>query len=179
MTSLDYTYKAIFKDKLRRAFTCFVPIQFFCLNDINLSTFYCLVDINLLVQCTTNGTINTVLKRTQQAFSNYFDVDDEQSIYFFCTCSTFFGGTKNFNFCPSKCTVRCVVMLCPLKPNNLQWFFGSDLSDNQVNGTLNIGLNPSSQLQRVDLRTNNIADFTQRLQYTIGLMYVFKYSPLI
>ncbi|KAI3496585.1 hypothetical protein L1887_38950 [Cichorium endivia] len=47
-----------------------------------------------------------------------------------------------------------------------------DLSDNQVNGTLNIGSNPSSQLQRVDLRTNNIADFTQRLQYTIGLILV-------
>ncbi|KAK9069938.1 hypothetical protein SSX86_010336 [Deinandra increscens subsp. villosa] len=47
-----------------------------------------------------------------------------------------------------------------------------DLSHNQINGTLNISSNPSTQLELVDLRTNRISDFPQRQQYTIGLILI-------
>ncbi|KAI3701906.1 hypothetical protein L6452_27366 [Arctium lappa] len=45
-----------------------------------------------------------------------------------------------------------------------------DLSNNRLNGTLDISSNPSNHLQRVDLRNNQIADFTQRIQNSIDLI---------
>lgn len=45
-----------------------------------------------------------------------------------------------------------------------------DLSDNGLNGTLNIFSTHSNQLQQVNLQNNQIDDFTQRSQYTIELM---------
>ncbi|XP_076898074.1 leucine-rich repeat receptor protein kinase HPCA1-like [Bidens hawaiensis] len=39
------------------------------------------------------------------------------------------------------------------------------LSNNQINGTLDISSNPSTQLELVDLQTNDITDFTQRRHY--------------
>ena len=48
--------------------------------------------------------------------------------------------------------------------------FDSDLSNNRINGSLDISSNPSKQLELVDLRTNLIEDFVQRDQYTIDLM---------
>ncbi|KAM0066540.1 putative protein kinase RLK-Pelle-LRR-VIII-1 family [Helianthus debilis subsp. tardiflorus] len=47
-----------------------------------------------------------------------------------------------------------------------------DLSNNRINGSLDISPNPSRQLELVDLRTNRISDFRQRRQYTIGLILV-------
>ncbi|KAJ9550721.1 hypothetical protein OSB04_014766 [Centaurea solstitialis] len=47
-----------------------------------------------------------------------------------------------------------------------------DLSNNRLNGTLDISSNPSNQLQLVNLQGNQIADFTQRRRYTIGLILV-------
>ncbi|GKB09219.1 probable leucine-rich repeat receptor-like protein kinase, partial [Tanacetum coccineum] len=44
-----------------------------------------------------------------------------------------------------------------------------DLSNNRINGSLNISSNPSRQLELVDLRTNLIDDFKQRRKYPIGL----------
>ncbi|KAJ9550439.1 hypothetical protein OSB04_014484 [Centaurea solstitialis] len=45
-----------------------------------------------------------------------------------------------------------------------------DLSHNRLNGTLDISMNPSNQLQLLDLRNNEITEFTQRHQYSIGLI---------
>ncbi|KAL8208840.1 hypothetical protein R6Q57_008252 [Mikania cordata] len=47
-----------------------------------------------------------------------------------------------------------------------------DLSNNRINGTLDIGSSHSNQLQQVNLQNNEIADFTQRNQYTIDLILV-------
>ncbi|KAK1430079.1 hypothetical protein QVD17_12579 [Tagetes erecta] len=47
-----------------------------------------------------------------------------------------------------------------------------DLSNNLINGTLNISSNPSSELELVDLRSNLIADFTQRSSYRINVTLV-------
>ncbi|KAI3701907.1 hypothetical protein L6452_27368 [Arctium lappa] len=47
-----------------------------------------------------------------------------------------------------------------------------DLSNNRLNGTLDISSNPSNQLQLVNLRSNQIVDFTQRRGYSIGLILV-------
>ncbi|KAI7731043.1 hypothetical protein M8C21_019932, partial [Ambrosia artemisiifolia] len=47
-----------------------------------------------------------------------------------------------------------------------------DLSNNRINGSLDISDNPSRQLELVDLRLNVIYDFRQRKQYTIGLILV-------
>ncbi|KAI3509128.1 hypothetical protein L1887_24154 [Cichorium endivia] len=47
-----------------------------------------------------------------------------------------------------------------------------DLSDNGLNGTLNIFSTHSNQLQQVNLQNNQIDDFTQRSQYTIELILV-------
>ncbi|KVI01669.1 Concanavalin A-like lectin/glucanase, subgroup, partial [Cynara cardunculus var. scolymus] len=47
-----------------------------------------------------------------------------------------------------------------------------DLSNNRLNGTLDISSNPSNQLQLVNLRSNQIADFTQRRRYNISLILV-------
>nr|GEW88655.1 probable leucine-rich repeat receptor-like protein kinase At5g49770 [Tanacetum cinerariifolium] len=47
-----------------------------------------------------------------------------------------------------------------------------DLSNNRIDGSLNISSNPSPQLELVDLETNLISDFKQRREYTIGLILV-------
>ena len=56
-----------------------------------------------------------------------------------------------------------------LKVITSKYSFDSDLSDNQISGSLNIGSNPSRQLENVDLRTNRITDVKQR-RHAIGLM---------
>ncbi|KAI3773680.1 hypothetical protein L1987_48210 [Smallanthus sonchifolius] len=47
-----------------------------------------------------------------------------------------------------------------------------DLSNNRINGSLDISSNPSTQLELVDLRTNLISDFSQQRQYAAGV-YTF------
>nr|GEW35348.1 probable leucine-rich repeat receptor-like protein kinase At5g49770 [Tanacetum cinerariifolium] len=47
-----------------------------------------------------------------------------------------------------------------------------DLSNNRINGSLDISSNPSKQLERIDLQTNLIEDFVQRDHYTIDLVLV-------
>ncbi|KAI7726693.1 hypothetical protein M8C21_010969, partial [Ambrosia artemisiifolia] len=53
-----------------------------------------------------------------------------------------------------------------------------DLSNNQITGTLNIGSNPSTQLELVDLRLNNIEDFTQRHLYHLGIGLILVENPI-
>ncbi|KAK9054785.1 hypothetical protein SSX86_025864 [Deinandra increscens subsp. villosa] len=47
-----------------------------------------------------------------------------------------------------------------------------DLSNNRLNGTLDIGSSHSNELQQVNLQNNQIADFTQRNQYSIEVILV-------
>lgn len=47
-----------------------------------------------------------------------------------------------------------------------------DLSNNRINGSLDISSNPSTQLELVDLRTNLITDFKQQRQNTVSLILV-------
>ncbi|XP_076909841.1 leucine-rich repeat receptor protein kinase HPCA1-like [Bidens hawaiensis] len=52
------------------------------------------------------------------------------------------------------------------------------LSNNQINGTLDISSNPSTQLELVDLRTNDITDFTQRRNYSNSIDLILVANPV-
>ena len=45
----------------------------------------------------------------------------------------------------------------------------SDLGNNRINGTLDLGSTQSNQLQSVNLQNNQISDFPQRGQYSTSI----------
>ncbi|KAL8252106.1 hypothetical protein R6Q59_035799 [Mikania micrantha] len=53
-----------------------------------------------------------------------------------------------------------------------------DLSNNRINGSLDISSNPSTQLELVDLRTNVISDFPKQRQYPESMELLLLDNPI-